>query len=55
MKRVTEKGKRQTINQTHTLVIQWRQDDCSLDGVQHDFPKLFEDSLQHGLLANLGK
>ncbi len=55
MKRVTEKGKRQIINQTHTLVIQRRQNDCSLDGVQYDFPKLFEDSFQHSLLANLCK
>lgn len=50
-----KKGKRQIINHTHALVIQRRQNNRSLDCVQHYFPELFEDSFQHSLLANLGE
>lgn len=34
----SNKKEKETGNQTHTLVIQWRQNNCSLDGVQHYFP-----------------
>lgn len=43
------------VDETHALVAQWRQNDRFLDGVEHYFPQLFENSLQHGLLTDLGK
>lgn len=43
------------VYKTHALVAQWRQNDSSLDGVEHYFPQFFENSFQHGLLTDLGK
>lgn len=48
-------AKDKTNKNTHTLVTQRGQNDGSLDGVQHDLPKLFENTFQHCLLTNLGK
>lgn len=40
---------------THALITQRRQNNCSLDSVEHNFPQFFENSFQHRLLTDLCK